>query len=211
MEPAFLVLSPSPLGCTPGSAHSTVSGRCWMRSGEGERRNLSYCAGAVSFVLVVAESRFAWAQASYVAPRLKDLAEAGGATCPRLAYSWIARVSFRDGANPVSFAPGVLAPLRGRCISSASSSLRTAATFSNCWTRRLRSADKREKGRTKQETRTSAPCLQQKPARTRHTESVRQSPRCLAGCVHCVVLVFFSGGWVGVPWFSLCRENRNKD
>ena len=49
MEPAFLVLSPSPLGCTPGSAHSTVSGRCWMRSGEGERRNLSYCAGTVSF------------------------------------------------------------------------------------------------------------------------------------------------------------------
>ena len=102
MEPAFLVLSPSPLGCTPGSAHSTVSGRCWMRSGEGERRILSYCAGTVSFVLVVAESRFAWAQASYVAPRLKDLAEAGGATGPRFAHSWIVRVSFRDGANPES-------------------------------------------------------------------------------------------------------------
>ena len=75
---------------------------CWMWSGKMERRSQSFLAWAVSLVLVVAESRFAWAQASYVAPRLNNSAEAGGATGPRFAHSWIVRVSFRDGANPES-------------------------------------------------------------------------------------------------------------
>ena len=56
------------------------------------------------------------------------MAEAGGATGPRIGYSWIARVPLRDGADLENGAPGVLV---WTVHLQLSFSLRAAAIFSN--------------------------------------------------------------------------------